>query len=201
MAAHEQGGRQAARRVDRQTGDVDEREMQHHERQADREAGHRGHALRAGRPENDDDEKQRGDEFRDNGRAEPELAEIAGTPAGLPKSGRSDVVALESSLKDDHQHGGARNAAEQLGHDIAERLIELDATGDQHADGHRRIDVTARDRSNAIGHRHDGETEGKRDRQDADRSGGTKAADDDRPASDEDQRRRPDEFRQILFHC
>src|SRR5437588_302987 len=96
----------------RETGDVDEREVQNHQRQADGEAGDRCHSLAARRSEDHDDEEQSRDELGENGRTEPELAEIAGAPAGLPEPGGRNVITLELALQDDHQDGGAGDAPE-----------------------------------------------------------------------------------------
>ncbi len=126
------------------------------------------------------------------------LAEIAGAPAVLAEpAGPAGRLAR----KDEIEHAGADERAENLGDPVGDHLARAHAAGDEHAEADRRIDVAAGDRPDAVGHGDDGEAEGAGDAEQVDRGRARPHAADRRsPAAEEHKGEGSDEFRQLLVH-
>ena len=66
------------------------------------------------------------------------------------------------------KHGRRRDATDDLRNDVADRIAHGRPSCSNRAERDRRVEVTTRHMTDRVGHRHDGETESKRDAEQAD---------------------------------
>src|SRR6266852_3991335 len=97
-ATHKNRGAEAARGIDRQSGHVDEREMQHRESQPDDKAGHRCRAFFAGGAKDYESEQEGCDELRQRRGDEVKASEIVRAPSILTQTGARHIVAGDLAL-------------------------------------------------------------------------------------------------------
>ena len=101
----------------------------------------------------------------------------------------------------DKARAGADQRAEHLRDPVLNHFGRAHATGDEHAEADRGVDVTTRDRPDAVSHGDNGEAEGARDAEQVDRRRArSHPADDRRPAAEKHQGERANKFRKRFIH-
>jgi hypothetical protein len=95
----------------------------------------------------------------------------------------------------------ADDRAEHLGDPVSDHFTRAHAAGDEDAEAHRRVDVTAGDRPDAVRHGDDGEAEGAGDAEEIHGCRARAHAPHDRSsAAEEHQGESTDEFGQLSIH-
>ena len=183
IAADEDRRAEGARRVHGRAGEVDAEDVDKGERQTDHDAAV-FNLARYAENRNDEDEGQhdfdqeRSDDF-----------------AVIQSVGAKTAVRTEQTSEGERAEG----CAGKLGNDIAEEISHAHFAADQHGDGDRRVDMAAGDVADGIRHGNDDQTEGG-GRQEIGGVGFRGAAErGSGAAGDEDQHKRADAFRNILF--
>ncbi len=114
-----------------------------------------------------------------------------------------ETAELEPCLAagDQIQGSGPYDRAEHLGDDIAGKIARREPFPDHQSDGHRRVEMTARDMPDGVGHGEDGEAECERDAEQPDPDLRKRCGQDGTAAPSEHQPERADGFRHQSIRC
>src|SRR5260370_19931501 len=136
--------------------------------------------------------------LEDESREEFVLTEVTWAPTILSQT---SGPACRFTGEDNVKHNGSGNGTQDLRNDIRNKITHRHAACDQHSKTHGRIDVETGNRTDPISHRDDGQSECERNSKHVNgRRSGSHPGDDCRATSEENQRKRPDEFCRWLFH-
>ena len=171
--------------VHRRAGEGDADQVDGGEAQADRQSGEARRRRLAGDQQDHRDEGEGQQRLEDEGAAQADRGAVVVGPersrlvGDVPESAGQE---LEDRRTDD--------AAGELRDPVVGRLGRGHPAGEQHAEGHRRVDVAPGDRADGVGERQQHEAEGERDTRRTDRVD----ADDGRADGDHHEQRRTDEL-------
>jgi hypothetical protein len=149
-----------ARRVHRHAVDAHADEMDEREAQTDGEPRHARRGALGGGAEDDDEEEEGQQELADQ-RRDQEALGLLGDRVHVVVGAQVGEVAVHVFHEHIQRRGGQQAARHQRA-DVHRHVLGIELAGRGEPDGHRGIEVTARDVPDGVRHRDHGQTEGQR---------------------------------------
>ena len=191
------GGTKAAGGVDRGAREADAQDVHEGEREANDEAGE-GAVLELGRGDAQDGEHE--DEGEEN--LDDEAGNGATVHAGKAVGAEATrQVGNVAHAKDALEQQRANEGAGNLGDDVADEVLGVQATPHEDSQGYGRVDMAARDVANAIGHGNDGQAKGERGEDVAAPVGGVAPHEHGGATTKRGEHQRADELCDVLLHA